>query len=193
MAQLRCPVCDTVYPEGRTNCRQDLARLLPEPDPEPTRCTDQPEAPETDSSIAPPACTCCGADVPNGAAACDYCGAPAAPRADTPTPTGPRTGPATRLRGPWGVLEIGTEPVSIGRQSPVAAIASAVADLDIVSRHHAEIVVRDGQTWLRDVGSANGTYVNDQRLDPHTPVAVRPGDAVRLGSSVRLELGGPHG
>ena len=192
MAQLRCPVCDTVYPEGRTNCRQDLARLLPEPGP--VDRVDRREAGEADPPLdAPMICEGCGAPVPDGAAVCDYCGASVAAPAGPKGPNGSRTGPATSLRGPWGVLEIGADPVCIGRQSPVAAIAAAVAGIDIVSRQHAEIVVRDGRTWLRDVGSANGTYVNDLRLVPHTPVVVQAGDAVRLGSSMRLELGGPHG
>ena len=36
---------------------------------------------------------------------------------------------------------------------------------DVVSRHHAEIRIADnGETWLRDMGSSNGTFVNGERL-----------------------------
>ena len=36
---------------------------------------------------------------------------------------------------------------------------------DVVSRHHAEIrIAENGETWLRDMGSSNGTFVNGERL-----------------------------
>lgn len=34
-----------------------------------------------------------------------------------------------------------------------------------VSRRHAEFLLRDGQLWVRDLGSSNGTYVNNKRVD----------------------------
>jgi len=36
---------------------------------------------------------------------------------------------------------------------------------DVISRHHAEIrMAENGETWLRDMGSSNGTVVNGKRL-----------------------------
>jgi len=48
-----------------------------------------------------------------------------------------------------------------------------------VSRHHAHITL-DGTAWtLRDLGSANGTYLNDVLLE--NPLAVKSGDRIRFG------------
>jgi pSer/pThr/pTyr-binding forkhead associated (FHA) protein len=35
---------------------------------------------------------------------------------------------------------------------------------DHISRHHASFILADEVVWLRDMGSANGTFVNGQRL-----------------------------
>ncbi|TCC25474.1 DUF1707 and FHA domain-containing protein [Kribbella speibonae] len=49
-----------------------------------------------------------------------------------------------------------------------------------VSRHHAELRHVDDQWMLRDLGSMNGTCVNDLRIT--TTVRVRPGDRVSFGA-----------
>jgi pSer/pThr/pTyr-binding forkhead associated (FHA) protein len=48
-----------------------------------------------------------------------------------------------------------------------------------ISRQHARIRVDDDQFLLFDLGSANGTYVNDQPVEE--PVALQDGDRVRFG------------
>lgn len=47
-----------------------------------------------------------------------------------------------------------------------------------VSRQHAVIAFRDGVFMITDLGSANGTYVNDKRLTDPFPLA--HGDVIRL-------------
>lgn len=180
MAQLTCPRCGAGYPAGTANCRMDFAVLVPDPEAAPATADAG-----TTAGPRPATCAACGADRPDGTITCDFCGA----AADSSAPTSV----ALRLLGPWGEIVIGSEPVQIGRESPTPAIAAALAQFDVVSRHHAQIGVRDDRTWLTDVGSANGTYLNGRRLDPRTPVPVTAGDVVRLGSSVQLELGGPDG
>ena len=49
-----------------------------------------------------------------------------------------------------------------------------------VSRRHARIVINEKDAVVEDLGSKNGTYVNDRRLSTPTPVA--DGDQVRIGS-----------
>lgn len=57
-----------------------------------------------------------------------------------------------------------------------------------VSRRHAAIA-REGELYrLRDVGSLNGTYLNNVRVDE---VALRPGDAVQIGRFHLVFLTGP--
>ena len=64
----------------------------------------------------------------------------------------------------------------IGRQVDGAGLAILEPS---VSRHHAHITL-DGEAWtVRDLGSANGSYVDDKLLDAPAPVAA--GDRVRFG------------
>jgi hypothetical protein len=47
-----------------------------------------------------------------------------------------------------------------------------------VSRHHAELVERDGRFAVEDKGSLNGTFVNRRRIE-HSPLA--NGDELQIG------------
>lgn len=51
--------------------------------------------------------------------------------------------------------------------------------LPSVSRRHCEIVVDDSGPRARDLGSANGTYLNDLRLTSETELG--PGDTIMIG------------
>jgi pSer/pThr/pTyr-binding forkhead associated (FHA) protein len=57
-----------------------------------------------------------------------------------------------------------------------------VVDVPGVSRRHARIVVRGAAVEVEDLGSKNGTFVSDRRVDARTPLADR--DRVRLGHTV---------
>jgi uncharacterized SAM-binding protein YcdF (DUF218 family) len=59
-----------------------------------------------------------------------------------------------------------------------------------VSAHHAAIRQHQGQWWVEDLRSTNGTAVNDTWVTPLAPV--NPGDLVRLGEVLlRLEVNQP--
>lgn len=50
-----------------------------------------------------------------------------------------------------------------------------------VSGYHAELLLLDnGEILLTDKGSKNGTFLNDQRLQPDKDVTVRRGDRIRI-------------
>jgi hypothetical protein len=76
---------------------------------------------------------------------------------------------------------------TIGRADPVTGI---LPDIDLtpvdtnrsVSRRHAKII-RSGADYhvLEEVGTVNGTYVNDQRIPTGVPVTVHNGDLVKIG------------
>ena len=76
---------------------------------------------------------------------------------------------------------------TIGRADPVTGI---LPDIDLtpvdtnrsVSRRHAKII-RTGHDYhvLEEVGTVNGTYVNDQRIPTGTPVTIHDGDLVKIG------------
>lgn len=50
-----------------------------------------------------------------------------------------------------------------------------------ISRHHARLLVTGDNLELIDLGSTNGTFVNDDRLEKNTPVSLKAGDEVRFG------------
>jgi pSer/pThr/pTyr-binding forkhead associated (FHA) protein len=56
------------------------------------------------------------------------------------------------------------EPVAIvGRRSLQSEPDIALND-EVVSRRHLEILLKDGKYWLNDLGSTNGTMLNDDRI-----------------------------
>jgi pSer/pThr/pTyr-binding forkhead associated (FHA) protein len=54
-----------------------------------------------------------------------------------------------------------------------------------VSQQHARLFGKNGAWYVEDLGSTNGTYVNEQKLA--APAMVQPGDRIRVGTTV-LEL-----
>ena len=54
-----------------------------------------------------------------------------------------------------------------------------------VSQVHARLYAKDGAWYAEDLGSTNGTFLNDRRVD--APVEVHAGDVLKIGKTV-LEL-----
>lgn len=50
-----------------------------------------------------------------------------------------------------------------------------------VSRRHAAIIRRDDTLYLVDLSSPNATFLNEVRLFPQQPRALRDGDTLRVG------------
>lgn len=82
--------------------------------------------------------------------------------------------------GVLAAADLSADELSLGRSSRCAI---TLAD-DTVSRHHATLRRREGRWYLVDLGSSNGTWVNDRRV---FDAEVRAGDEVRLGQ-VRFRL-----
>lgn len=70
-----------------------------------------------------------------------------------------------------------TKVISIGRQ----AGAYFLVDHASVSRRHAEISYANGQYVLRDLGSSNGTFVNEQRLTSGSTYLLKSNERIRFG------------
>jgi len=80
-------------------------------------------------------------------------------------------------------LRIEKRSYTIGR----AADADFRLDDEGISRHHAKVVVlAHDVVLLKDLGSTNGTFVNDQQIEAH-PLA--EGDRVQLGATITLKFG----
>jgi diguanylate cyclase (GGDEF)-like protein len=63
-------------------------------------------------------------------------------------------------------------------------------DADSVSRRHARLYRREDGWCAEDLGSTNGTFVNDRRLD--APTALRDGDQIRFGGAIMKFLSGAN-
>jgi len=83
------------------------------------------------------------------------------------------------LRGT--TLPLGSSAVLIGR----APSCTLVLDDDYSSSRHARIFPQGGQWLVEDLGSTNGTFLGDLKVQQPTPVP--PGAQVRIGQSV-IEL-----
>jgi pSer/pThr/pTyr-binding forkhead associated (FHA) protein len=74
-----------------------------------------------------------------------------------------------------------TEELTMGR----AAGCQVTLDDTYVSQIHARVFVREGQVYVEDLGSTNGTYLNRGKVAG--PMLLGPGDQLQVGSTV-LEL-----
>ncbi|GAB0087736.1 sarcolemmal membrane-associated protein [Sergentomyia squamirostris] len=87
------------------------------------------------------------------------------------------------------LLEANQE-VKIGRSVPRHRVSenNAIFDCKVLSRNHAVLWYSDGKFFIRDTGSSNGTFINNQRLSPMShrsdPFEVSSGDIVQFGVDV---------
>jgi class 3 adenylate cyclase len=144
---------------------------------------------------SPKTCSICGNTVHPGAEACPICASPltlldapidryglrtVAAIASTRTTRGRVGSPhLIAVAGPHQGSDFRLAlPSSIGREALTNQI---VLSLDsAVSRRHAAIRAEDGQIVLADLGSQNGTYVNNRRVHA---VRLREGDMISIGHS----------
>ena len=103
--------------------------------------------------------------------------APDAPRAP-PAPDRQGVGAGAVLRGKAGKQIVLPAKATVGR----GADCDVVLDDDSVSRHHAELARDDrGLYRLKDLGSANGTFLDGRRLEGAAAALVPEGARLRFG------------
>jgi hypothetical protein len=157
-----------------------------------------------------PECLICGRPLPIGGKDCPSC-KPSAPPPDAlgqtiegaykpldeivPLTGLSRTAQQVREVGAKGYLHVftgpnkgesillGRGPVTIGR----ATQNLLVLNDDNVSQKHAEVVPKAGGYYVRDLGSRNGTFVNDLRVENEKRLAA--GDVVAVGGTKMLFQG----
>lgn len=87
--------------------------------------------------------------------------------------------------------------IHLGRLDP---IANVLPDIDLtedgglekgVSRRHARIIWHQGNIMLEDLGSANGTFINGEKISPFYTEVISDGDLLQLGD-LQIEVGLPH-
>lgn len=97
-----------------------------------------------------------------------------------PTPAGPAAVVVHAPEGKPRSVKLGPS-MTIGR----APECELLIDDTYASSQHARLFGKNGSWYVEDLGSTNGTFVNDQKLA--APAMVQPGDKIRIGTTT-LEL-----
>ncbi|MEW6280991.1 MAG: FHA domain-containing protein [Candidatus Eremiobacterota bacterium] len=161
------------------------------------------EAPDGGGATGTVVCASCGAENPGYEAYCEDCGASlsgsssgtagssatsAAPP-PLPTPT-PPSAPRVRLTLADGSREyvVNKDTMEIGRKSPVDGIYPDVDLTDVdtesfISRRHGRLLRAEAGVLYEDLGSSNGSFLNDSRLQAGVQTSLKDGDRLRLGKT----------
>ena len=86
---------------------------------------------------------------------------------------------------PGSMQRLGAAATRLGRSQENTV---RFADLNVSRRHVSIVADVQGDVWLTDLASTNGTFLNDGRVAPHAPHRLHDGDRVRLGSSVVVKF-----
>jgi pSer/pThr/pTyr-binding forkhead associated (FHA) protein len=71
-------------------------------------------------------------------------------------------------------------------EKPVDIDVSNLPEAEIVSRCHAEIIVKDNTYYIQDLGSSNGTYIRQTKLEPNIPYPLQLGDKIEFGQGNKV-------
>jgi pSer/pThr/pTyr-binding forkhead associated (FHA) protein len=115
---------------------------------------------------------------------------PEAPRPKRERPgkraTGRKHGPPVlRLVAP---AELKGRTFQLGEEATIGRAAGCQVTIDdtYASQLHARVFQREGQVYVEDLGSTNGTYLNRRKVTG--PMQLQRGDKLQIGNTV-LELG----
>lgn len=99
----------------------------------------------------------------------------------------PASHPALKISSPWEAslasddgkinVKLSEKTLEIGRESGDLKLPDDLA----VSKLHAKILWEDGQHWIEDAGSTNGTWVNQHRISQK--VVLNKGDTIVIGET----------
>lgn len=101
----------------------------------------------------------------------------------------------TRQRGRLVIIGVEEGNLPIGKSYPLLPLTSlgrsptntVILEDSFASAEHALITLRDGQWWLEDRGSSNGTLLNGYLVEE--PVVLSAGDIITIGRvTLKLEL-----
>lgn len=155
-------------------------------------------------------CPNCNFEEPEGAIFCTECGTKLIDAKGLSTATFGTTdlnldlsGPPPEINPPLPVTEahinlhiirtgqilplVGREEYTLGRISQGQSI---LPDIDLapfdgysqgVSRLHATFKLKNNNLYIEDLGSSNGTRINENKIDPHSDQLIHHGDVISLG------------
>ncbi len=114
---------------------------------------------------------------------CSYCAVKQAEltklkKTDTTTTPKPRDVISLVELGPVKTIKLASRQITLGRD-PTNEVA--MPEDPYVSRNHASITFEEGQFWIEDLGSKNGTKLNGAEILDREPL--NRGDIVTVGST----------
>ena len=194
-AVFRCTECDETYPVDPGDCgicgmsnfeRVGDGARSDEPSPGDSAHTVV-DAQPADRGTQQRRCGApdCGQPALAGQIECDYCGAPLITGIE----------PAADVRAPDLVAADGTRipllqgaEVVLGRSPDESAWSRLMQGHPGVSRRHAAIVADNDVVRVRDLGSANGTWVNGIQIDGAATAPITDGITIGLGRRYLLTV-----
>ncbi|MCE7873821.1 FHA domain-containing protein [bacterium CPR1] len=146
-------------------------------------------------------CASCGAENPSYEAYCEDCGAslsgtsgspPAVSVSSQSEPVAVAAPAVARIRLSLAdgsrEFPVSKDTIEIGRRSPVDGIYPDVDLTDVdtesfISRRHGRVLKGESGVLYEDLGSSNGSFLNDTRLQAGVQTALKDGDRLRLGKT----------
>ena len=92
------------------------------------------------------------------------------------------------LEWPWGQRTELNAHLNIGRDYSFSPLARELTPYTHVSRKHAEVLVYGDGVWLRDLGSRNGTFVNNEEVPKGQAYLIDCDAIVRFGPLLAVSL-----
>lgn len=201
---MKCTICGAENLEGAAYCEDCGSKLPTSPPPEasePVEAEEVEEEPLGEPTELPEGgvvCPACGAENPEGSRFCDECGASleeleeeaeAEPTEEEEPPETPTGVAKLEVEGYDKEFVLDKDVITIGRQSPADGI---FPDIDLtevdeeayVSRRHARILRKDDGFIFEDLGSSNGSFINNVRIAQGVQQFLNEGDVIRLGKTV---------
>ncbi|KAH3665904.1 hypothetical protein OGAPHI_004093 [Ogataea philodendri] len=88
-------------------------------------------------------------------------------------------------------VPLAPDSLKIGRQNVPKVtnkITDGFFDSRVLSRNHAELFINENKLYIRDLKSSNGTFINDEKLDPHKEYELKMGDKLDLGTTLESQV-----
>ena len=89
---------------------------------------------------------------------------------------------------PWGQKSELSAHLNIGRDYAFSPLARELTPYTHVSRKHAELLVYGDGVWVRDLGSRNGTYVNNEEVPKGQAYLIDADSIIRFGPLLAVSL-----
>ncbi|GMU53600.1 MAG: hypothetical protein AMXMBFR33_27460 [Candidatus Xenobia bacterium] len=210
---MKCSVCGSDNLDGSAYCEDCGARLpvggaapaASNPPPAPASPT-PPASEEAEPTPEPSGeggvlvCASCGAENPSYEAYCEDCGASLSGTSGAPVvsvssesePVAVAAPAVARIRLSLAdgsrEFPVSKDTIEIGRRSPVDGIYPDVDLTDVdtesfISRRHGRVLKGESGVLYEDLGSSNGSFLNDSRLQAGVQTALKDGDRLRLGKT----------